>query len=139
MDVEEPQDTGEGSTVVDRMPADPERGIVLEQYRIAVEMADRISARRGTANSFYFTVSSALLATSESLSLPLAAGAGVLLAGAWWLQLRSYRTLSAAKWTVIGKLEATLPAQPFVDEWEIVKADPVERIATRWEWMSNVL
>src|SRR5438105_4339451 len=47
------------------------RAVRFEQYKLAAEMADRISARRGTANAFYFTISSALLATSESLSLSL--------------------------------------------------------------------
>jgi hypothetical protein len=89
-------------------------------------MADRISARRGTANGFFFTVSSALLATSESLSLRLAAAAGIVLVAAWWLQLRSYRVLNSAKYEVLGGLEEELPAHLFRDEWSIVKRDPVD-------------
>jgi hypothetical protein len=112
---------------------------LLEQYKLAVEMADRISARRGIANSFYFTVSSALLAASESLGLSLAAGAGLVLAGAWWLQLQSYRTLNAAKWQVIGELEAQLPARPFGDEWTILKNDPFERVARRWKSLDRLI
>jgi hypothetical protein len=34
----------------------------MELYKLAVEMADRVSARRGTANAFFVTVNTALLA-----------------------------------------------------------------------------
>jgi hypothetical protein len=106
-------------------------GRLLEQYKMAAEMADRISARRGAANGFYFTVTSALLATSESLSLAAASGAGIALSAAWWMQLRSYRNLNAAKYVVINKLEERLPAKVFTDEWEILKRKSVERTVLR--------
>jgi len=35
---------------------------LLEQYKLYVEMADRVSARRGQANMFYISLLSALLA-----------------------------------------------------------------------------
>jgi hypothetical protein len=114
-------------------------GRLLEQYKLAAEMADRISARRGTANGFYFTVSTALLATSESLSLATASVAGIVLAGAWWMQLRSYRNLNAAKFEVIGKLEQRLPAQVFGDEWAILKRDPVERAVLRSKLLGRLV
>jgi hypothetical protein len=113
--------------------------IVFEQYRLATEMADRISARRGTANGFYFTVASALLAGSEHFDLPLAAAAGAVLAGAWWLQLRSYRNLNSAKWTVINRLESRLPEAPFNDEWEILKRDPVDRAVLKSERLGRAI
>ncbi len=37
-------------------------GQYLELYKLAVEMADRVSARRATANAFFLTVNTALLA-----------------------------------------------------------------------------
>ena len=106
-------------------------GRLLEQYKMAAEMADRISARRGAANGFYFTVTSALLATSESLSLAAASGAGIALSAGWWMQLRSYRNLNAAKYAVINRLEEHLPAKIFTEEWEILKRESVERTALR--------
>src|SRR5256885_4461010 len=36
--------------------------IFLEQYKLYVEMADRISSRRLTANSFFLTINSAIIA-----------------------------------------------------------------------------
>lgn len=130
MDVGQPQAPNRRRAVIavvgDDM-GDEEQSVFLDQYKLAVEMADRVSARRGTANAFYFTVSSGLLAASETLSLGLATAAGILLALTWWLQLRSYRKLGAAKWQVITALEPQLPSQPFADEWNFLKAEPVER------------
>jgi hypothetical protein len=119
--------------------AKDETATLLDQYKLATEMADRVSSRRGTANGFYFTVSSALLATSESLSLAIASGAGLALTAGWWLQLRSYRNLNAAKWEVINGLERRLPAQPFTDEWTILKRDPVDRAAVESKWLNRAL
>ena len=38
----------------------------LELYKLAVEMADRVSARRAAANAFFLTVNTALLAFVSS-------------------------------------------------------------------------
>src|SRR5918995_6847152 len=76
----------------------------LELYKLAVEMADRVSARRATANAFFLTVSTALLAFVSSGSLNmlwLVALAGIALSGTWWILLKSYRGLNAAKFGVI--------------------------------------
>jgi hypothetical protein len=121
------------------MPIDEKTAAVVEQYKLAVEMADRISSRRGTANGFYFTAASALLATSEGFTLGVAAVAGMALSIAWWLQLTSYRNLSAAKWEVIGKLETQLPVKPFTDEWTILKAEPLERTVLRSRLLGRML
>lgn len=127
------ENSDRGRSIVEHAPA------VFEQYRLAVEMADRLSARRGTANGFYFTVSSALLAASESLGLALASIAGIALCAAWWLQLKSYRKLSSAKWIVINAIEQQLPAKPFNDEWLIVKAAPTERVILRSPLLGRLL
>ncbi|MEU5577510.1 hypothetical protein ABZ791_31205 [Streptomyces huasconensis] len=107
---------------------------VLELYKLAVEMADRMSARRGTANAFFLSVQTALVTLvgfgmprlSESpwwVSLVMALGGGTL-SLAWWMQLRSYRHLNSAKFMVINKIEARLPVRIFTDEWEVLKGDP---------------
>lgn len=107
---------------------------LLEQYQLAVEMADRISARRATANGFFLTVQTTLVAL---LSVPgiqrdWIAAAGIIFAGTWWLLLRSYRDLSAAKWMSIQRLEERLPARPFTEEWETLKKDPVKKGGQRY-------
>jgi hypothetical protein len=94
----------------------------LEIYKLAVEMADRISARRAVASSFFVTVQAGLVAllgflNDERWSIALA---GIVLSLAWWFVLRSYRMLNAAKFTVIQAMEAQLPAKPYADEWAIL-------------------
>jgi hypothetical protein len=94
---------------------------VLEQYKLCVEMADRVSARRNLTNTFFLSLNSAVVAvvaavpghalTGLSAWVPMS-GLLILLAqcAAWWVTVRSYRQLNAAKYMVIGALEERLPA-----------------------------
>lgn len=115
---------------------DDDTGTILELYKTAVEMADRVSARRAGANTFFVTVITALAAivgivssarrpaphgnlpTFDAFGLVTTAVAGIVLSFVWWMLLRYYRRLSGAKWKVINELEARLPAQPFTEEWK---------------------
>jgi hypothetical protein len=96
-------------------------GQYLELYKLAVEMADRVSARRATANAFFLTINTALLAFIGSGSLNvlwLVALAGIALSATWTVLLKSYRDLNAAKFDVITGMEHFLEAQVFGDEWK---------------------
>lgn len=116
-------------------PKSGQRAEVLELYKLAVEMADRVSARRGTANAFFLSVQTTFIALisfgipklSESpwwVSLAVVL-AGITLSATWWMQLRSYRDLNTAKFKVINRLEERLPVKIFADEWEELKSDPI--------------
>lgn len=98
----------------------------FDLYKLAIEMADRISARRGVANSFFLTANTAvvaLLATSDARwSL---AAAGIVVAVAWWALLKSYRDLNAAKFEIILAMEKRLPVRVYGDEWDRLQRDPV--------------
>src|SRR5215218_6266318 len=96
----------------------------LELYKLAVEMADRVSARRATANAFFLTVNTALLAFVSSGSLNvlwLVTLAGIALSGTWWMLLKSYRDLNRAKFEMITEMENNLEVKVFGDEWERLK------------------
>lgn len=112
---------GEGAAT----PHDPRH---FEQYKLAVEMADRISARRAAANGYFLTIISSLLAvlSLQSVRQDWIAGSGLVLTGAWWILLRSYRDLNKAKFKVIQSIEPDLPLQLFGDEWQYLKADPIK-------------
>jgi len=102
---------------------------ILEQYKIYVEMADRISSRRGLTNTFFLTLNTAVFtlfgvlwkdrpAEISDWALVLLAAVAVGETAAWWVIVRSYRQLNTAKYKVVGLLEERLPASPYWSaEW----------------------
>lgn len=86
-------------------------------------MADRVSARRATANSFFLTVNTALLAFVSIGQTPvwLVCLGGVALSAAWWILIKSYRDLNKVKFDVITGMERNLTARIFSDEWDQLK------------------
>jgi hypothetical protein len=104
---------------------------LLEQYKLYVEMADRISARRGLTNSFFLTLNTGIVSLVGALrKFPTGTEAwwlAILLVAllgqrfAWFYLVRSYRLLNGAKYRVVGALEGRLPASPFwrAEWWEL--------------------
>ena len=101
---------------------------LLEQYKLYVESADKISSRRDSANHFYLTLNSALFAISGYLSLlnkqsfiyliiPIA---GIIISFYWLKIITSYKNLNSGKFKVIHELEKNLPAKLFYYEWETI-------------------
>lgn len=126
---------------------------LLDQYKLYVEMADRISQRRTTANSYFLSVNSAILAfvgylTSKDSSefLWLLAVAGGTLTLLWYSIIVSYRNLNTAKWGVVHEIEKRLPISPYDAEWEAVKRGtdsklyrPISHIEAGVPWVFFVL
>ena len=90
-------------------------------------MADRISSRRATANSYFLSVNSAILAFIGYISskdsaeyLWLLAAGGLTLSILWETLIISYRNLNTAKFLVIHKIEKRLPISPYEAEWEAI-------------------
>jgi hypothetical protein len=101
---------------------------LLEQYKVYVDSAQKISDRRQTANSYFLAVNSALLAfvgyafPKESTDyLWLLGLAGMTLSYLWYRIVRSYRDLNSAKFLVIGAIEERLPLRTFAAEWEAME------------------
>jgi hypothetical protein len=107
---------------------------VLDLYKLTVEMADRMSARRASANSFFVTIHSSLAAVvgvigavtqtkskqPDELTFGMLAAVGFVLSITWWVLLRYYRRLNTAKFEVINAIEESLPIQPYTDEWKVL-------------------
>jgi hypothetical protein len=101
----------------------------LELYKMGADFADKLSARRNTANGFFLTAETALVTVAafvlekqrpeDGVKVAIVA-AGVLLSATWWLQLRSYRDLNKAKFTVLTEIEKALPVALFSDEQKIL-------------------
>jgi hypothetical protein len=101
---------------------------LLDQYKLYVEMADRISQRRTSANTYFLSVNSAILAFAGYLTskdstdyLWLMAIAGILLCALWFNIITSYRDLNTAKWEVVQQIEERLPISPYAAEWDAVE------------------
>ena len=103
----------------------------MEQYKLYVEMADRISGRRQHANTFALSINTALIAfigyvqTQDGTLLKeglfwTVAVAGLLLNWVWYRMVRSYRDLNTAKFLVIHDIEKRLVICPYDAEWEAV-------------------
>lgn len=97
-------------------------GALMEQYKLYVELADRVSERRGVANSFFLLVNSVAVVILGSLGISLDPSPWLLvfptvilicICGAWFFVIESYRQLNSCKWKVVGVLEERLPASPW--------------------------
>jgi len=108
------------------------RSMVFDQYKSYVELADRISARRGIVNAFFLTLN----------GLVVSAGAAILDKGIefeskwllllpflvlfiqlffWWRLIISYKQLNKAKFTIIGEIESQLPIRMYGSaEWDFL-------------------
>ena len=96
---------------------------LLEQYKLYVELADRVSQRRGVANSFFLLVNSTAVVILGSLGVSLDNLSAWLLViptailvctcGVWFYIVKSYSQLNAGKWKVVGVMEERLPASPW--------------------------
>jgi len=104
-------------------------------YELAVEMADRISVRRGLANSFFLTANTAVVALLAAQQvrwyLPVA---GLALSISWWMLLKSYRDLNKAKFEVILRMEEHLPVRLYASEWEQLRGGSRGRGQYRELW-----
>lgn len=101
---------------------------LLDQYKLYVEMADRISQRRTSANTYFLSVNSAILAfvgyltsASDPDYMWLLALAGCMLTLFWYNIVLSYRNLNSAKWQVVQDIEKRLPISPYDAEWDSVQ------------------
>lgn len=108
---------------------------LLEQYKIYVEMMDRVSERRGKTNTFYLSLLSGLLALlsfsansktllgSQYVFLTLLSSLGLTLCGVWWVNINSYKQLNSLKFKVINEMEQELPFPCYHREWEILEQE----------------
>lgn len=111
---------------------DQYREHIIEQYKLYVEMADRISSRRDIANTFFLTLNGlalgsagALIERGYSLSQKWALFFPLLvlwlLCFFWNRLINSFRQLNGVKFYIIGELETRLPASPYRKaEWEVL-------------------
>ena len=103
---------------------------LLEQYKLYVEMADRISERRMQTNKFYISLLSGVLALfsilvsmskfNQTVIFIIVSLLGIALCILWHINIRSYRQLNSGKFKVIHEMEQYLPFPCYDKEWELL-------------------
>jgi hypothetical protein len=104
---------------------------LLEQYKIYINAAEKISDRRQKTNEFFLGLNTALvtllgflITKSGNAELPyilgLASIAGAVMCYLWYRILRSYKGLNSGKFKVIHAIEARLPLALYDTEWEVL-------------------
>lgn len=104
---------------------------LLEQYKIYVGSAEKISDRRQKTNEFFLGLNTALVALLGFVAtkmngsdmipiLVLASAAGITMCYLWYRIIRSYDGLNGGKFKVIHAIEARLPLALYDTEWEML-------------------
>ncbi len=102
---------------------------LLDQYRLYVNAAEKISDRRQKTNEFFLGLNTALIgllgfimtktgATENTLILFVASVAGAIICYLWYRIVISYKGLNSAKYKVIHTIEERLPLALYDTEWE---------------------
>lgn len=121
---------------------DTDTAKLLEQYKLYVQMADKISDRRADANKFFISLLTGLLAllsvaiqfrgaAALQQAAPLIVGVvGILLCYTWYVTLRSYKQLNSGKFEVIRRVEKQLPFSFYDVEWNILEQGKNPKVYT---------
>ncbi len=107
---------------------DPCTTALLEQYKMYVQTADNVSARRVATSRYLLTLSAALVAVyGFQSSIPnqwyltlLIPTTGVAVSLLWYRIIKSHRDLNGVKFKIIHELEQHLPASLFTQEWRML-------------------
>ncbi len=110
-----------------------EKAFLLEQYKIYIETADKVSERRDRTNRFYISLLSILIALptlsnkigilNEQFIVYILCIFGIVLCCLWIISIKSYKKLNSGKFKVIQDMENFLPYPCFNREWEILKKE----------------
>lgn len=102
---------------------------LLEQYKLYVQSAENVSARRVASNRYLLTISAALVALYGVQSANFGHGYWTLLIPAigipvsilWFLIIKSHADLNRIKFDVIHEFEEHLPAAMYRHEWTLAE------------------
>lgn len=109
-------------------------GHLIECYKFFSGTADAVSRRRQSANSFFLSLNTALLALigysfrysingnllAWSLIILIAEIIGLALCYLWFKTIKSHKQLNSAKFKIIDLIEKKLPFAPYAAEWKVL-------------------
>ena len=116
-----------------------------------IQMADKVSDRRGIANTFFLSLNTFLLTVLGVLPqlksniieftmvwIIIVAIAGVTFCITWFMLIRYYAKLNEAKFAVINEIEKKLPVTVFNTEWKYLeKNEDKDVFCYTWLYCSN--
>ena len=102
---------------------------ILEQYKLYVQSAENVSARRVASSRYLLTLNTALVAlyglqsanfgqSYWTLLIPLI---GIPVSLLWYLIIKSHADLNRIKFDVIHEFEQHLPAAMYKHEWRLAE------------------
>ena len=103
----------------------------MDQYRLYVNAAEKISDRRQKTNEFFLALNTALIgflgfiitktgSNENHVILFIASIAGAVMCYLWFRIVISYTSLNSAKYEVIHTIEERLPLALYDTEWEVL-------------------
>lgn len=126
---------------------------LLEQYKLYVQSADNVSARRLASTRFCLTLNTALVAIYGFHNEPQFAlfgrdfwpivipTIGIFAAVVWYQIIKSHSDLNTVKFKIVHDIEKLLPAALYDYEWELLEKgkgktySPVSKIE---QWIPKV-
>ena len=102
---------------------------LLEQYKLYVQSAENVSARRVISNRYLLAFNAALVALYGIQSANFGQGywtliipaVGISVSVLWYLIIKSHADLNRIKFDVIHEIEQYLPAAMYKYEWNLLE------------------
>lgn len=126
--------------MVEQQTSETQQESLLKQYKLYVEMTDRLTARRSDTNKFYLTLLTGLFAVvsfvveksglqiaEKNLVLVGIGLLGIVLCVIWFSNIRSYRLINSCKFQVINEMEKDLPFPSYTREWKLLTGEDKHR------------
>ena len=122
---------------------------LLEQYKLYVQSAENVSARRLASSSYLLAINAALIALygfqsasfGQSWWMLGAPIVGISISVLWFLIIKSHADMNCVKFKIIHELEEQLPAAIYKYEWQLAEGGggKAYRAVTRIEgWVPGV-
>ena len=100
---------------------------LLEQYKMYVQSAENVSARRVASSRYLLTLNIALVTLygiqsggfGQSYWTMLVPILGILVSVLWYQIIKSHRDLNTVKFQIIHQLEEHLPVTLYAYEWQL--------------------
>ena len=103
---------------------------LIDQYKIYIESAEKISDRRLETNKFFLTLNTAVIGLFGFIEaknpgqitfvLTLGSFVGVIISYYWFRIIESYKGLNTGKFKVVHMIEKRLPLSLYETEWEVL-------------------